>query len=59
MFVEQGQRGLRLLDPDELLRALEHILGPAMGWRRHDGGRGEMAVLTAWSSASDAAVQGS
>ena len=38
---------------------LEHILGPAVRWRRHIGGLDEIAVLAAWYSASDAAVQGS
>jgi hypothetical protein len=33
---------------------LEHILGPAVRWRRHIGGLNEIAVLAAWYSASNA-----
>lgn len=34
MIVEESQGGRRLVDADELLCALEHILGLLMGWGR-------------------------
>ena len=37
MFVKEGKRSSRLIDSDEFLRALESILGLAMGRRRHAG----------------------